>query len=238
MVMDGVAAVDNLTWTVRSGECWGVLGRNGSGKSTLLQLLTGYRRAWPGGEAGWFGSSGLTRMSEVRGRIGILAPWIGERIEPGATCRDVLLSGLCDGLGVHRGLAPGQVHGAEELAAAWGMGDWLERPMSSLSYGQARQVMLARAVVHSPDLLVLDEPFSGLDASWQARMVELLRHWAASGRTLVLATHSPEYMDELLTHGLILDSGRRVAGMEWPALRRTPAFAALFGPVREQRTGP
>ncbi len=237
VVMDGVAAVDNLTWTVRAGECWGVLGHNGSGKSTLLQLLTGYRRAWPGGEAGWFGRFGLTRMSEVRGRIGILAPWIGERIEPGATCRDVLLSGLCDGLGVHRDLAPVQIRGAEDLAAAWGMAEWLERTMSSLSYGQARQVMLARAVVHAPDLLVLDEPFSGLDASWQARMVELLRHWAASGRTLVLATHSPEYMDELLTHGLVLDGGRRVAGMEWAALRRTPAFAALFGPVREQRTG-
>jgi ABC-type multidrug transport system ATPase subunit len=69
--------------------------------------------------------------------------------------------------------------------------------------------MLARAVVHAPDLLVLDEPFSGLDASWQVRMVELLRHWTAQGRTLVLATHSPEYMDELLTHGLILHQGRR-----------------------------
>ena len=237
VVMDGRAAVDNLTWTVRGGECWGVLGHNGGGKSTLLQLITGYRRAWPGGEASWFGQSGLTRMAGVRGRIGILAPWIGERIEPGATCRDVVLSGLCDGLGVHRDLAPQQIRQAEELASAWGMSDWLDRPLSSLSYGQARQIMLARAVVHAPDLLVLDEPFSGLDASWQARMVALLSDWAVQGRTLVLATHSPEFMDELLTHGLILYQGRLVAAMEWPRLLRTAAFAGLFGPGEMVRTG-
>ncbi len=237
VVLDGRVAVDNLSWTVGAGECWGVLGHNGGGKSTLLQLITGYRRAWPGGEASWFGQSGLARMAEVRGRIGILAPWIGERIEPGATCRDVLLSGLCDGLGVHRGLVPDQVRQAEELALAWGMREWLDRPLDSLSYGQARQVMLGRAVVHAPDLLVLDEPFSGLDASWQARMVALLRDWAAQGRTLVLATHSPEFMDELLTHGLILQQGRCLAALEWRRLCRTPAFAGLFESGEMVRTG-
>jgi molybdate transport system ATP-binding protein len=229
VVMDGRAAVDDMTWSVRSGQRWGVLGRNGSGKSTLLQLVTGYRRPWPGGEASWFGRTGLVRMSEIRGRIGILAPWLGERMEPGASCRDVLLSGLCDGLGVHRGLGPAQIAMAEDLASAWGMGDWLERPLASLSFGQARQVMLARAVVHAPELLVLDEPFSGLDASWQLRMVELLSDWASRGGTLVLATHSPEFMDDLLTHGLILDDGRRTAAAEWPELRATEAFAGLFG---------
>jgi len=68
-------------------------------------------------------------------------------------------------------------------------------------------------------------------------MVELLRHWAATGRTLVLATHSPEYMDELLTHGLVLDQGRLAAAMEWPALRQSSAFAALFaapGQLRDE----
>jgi molybdate transport system ATP-binding protein len=91
--------------------------------------------------------------------------------------------------------------------------------------------------VHAPDLLVLDEPFSGLDASWQARMVALLSDWAVQGRTLVLATHSPEFMDELLTHGLILHQGRLVAAMEWPRLLRTAAFAGLFGPGELVRTG-
>ena len=236
VVMDGRPAIDDLTWTVRSGQCWGVLGRNGSGKSTLLQLVTGYRRAWPGGESSWFGRTGLIRMSESRGRIGILAPWLGERMEPGATCRDVLLSGLCDGLGVHRGLGPAQIAMAEDLAGAWGMEDWLDRALSSLSFGQARQVMLARAVVHAPELLVLDEPFSGLDASWQARMVELLSDWASRGRTLILATHSPEFMDDLLTHGLILDQGRCAEAMEWPKLRGTNAFTALFGQSGEGRS--
>ena len=237
VLMDGQAAVDSVSWTVRAGECWGVFGHNGSGKSTLLQLVTGYRRPWPGGETRWFGLSGLTRMRQVRSRIGILAPWLGERIESSASCRDVLLSGLCDGLGVHRGLTEAQIRQVEDLARAWGMAEWLARPLGSLSYGQARQVMLARAVAHAPELLVLDEPFSGLDASWQARMADLLRHWTAQGRTLVLATHSPEHMDDLLTHGLVLDQGRSIAAAGWPALREHSAFASLFDVPERLRNG-
>jgi len=237
VVMDGHAAVDSLSWTVMAGECWGVFGHNGSGKSTLLQLVTGYRRPWPGGEARWFGLSGLTRVRQIRSRIGILAPWIGERIEPSALCRDVLLSGLCDGLGVHSGLSAGQIRQVEDLGRAWGMEDWLERPLGSLSYGQRRQVMLGRAVVHAPELLVLDEPFSGLDASWQTRMTLLLRHWVSQGRTLVLATHSPEHMDNLLSHGIILDQGRCLAADEWSGLRGHPAFTALFDAPGQLRAG-
>lgn len=237
VVMDGQAAVDSLSWTVRAGECWGVFGHNGSGKSTLLQLVTGYRRPWPGGETRWFGLSGLTRIGQIRSRIGILAPWIGERIEQSALCRDVLLSGLCDGLGVHSGLSAEQMGQVEDLGRAWGMEDWLERPLGSLSYGQKRQVMLARAVVHAPELLVLDEPFSGLDASWQKRMTLLLRHWAAQGRTLVLATHSPEHLDNLLSHGIILEQGCCVAADEWAGLRGHPAFAALFDAPGQLRAG-
>lgn len=97
--------------------------------------------------------------------------------------------------------------------------------------------MLARAVVHAPELLVLDEPFSGLDASWQRRMTELLRHWVAQGRTLVLATHSPEHMDNLLSHGIILEQGRCLAADEWAGLREHSAFTALFDAPGQLRSG-
>lgn len=236
VIMDGVTALDSLSWTVHAGERWGVLGHNGGGKSTLLQLLAGYRRSWPGGDVRWFEGDGGGPMSGVRSRIGILAPWLGERMEPGATCRDVLLSGLCDGLGVHRGLTSEQMCMADDLAESWGMKDWMGRRLDSLSYGQTRQVMLARSVVHGPDLLVLDEPFSGLDASWQERMVVLLKNWVAQGRALVLATHSPEYMDELLTHGLVLHQGRCTVAESWPTVAASDAFADLFGGEARRRT--
>ncbi len=238
VVANGVAIVDNLDWTVRAGECWGVVGHNGSGKSTLLQMITGYRRPWPGGTLTWFGQADRFGIGQVRARIGILAPWIKDRIDPGATCRDILLSGLCDGLGVHRDLPAEQVRKAEDLARAWDMEDWMSRPLRSLSYGQARQVMLARAVVHGPELLVLDEPFSGLDRSWQARMAQLLRAFLDQGRTIVLVTHSPEFMDEVLTHGLLLERGRRRVDGEWSAVRDSADFARLFGEQAHGRGGP
>lgn len=228
VVMDGVAAVSGLNWTVRTGESWGVLGHNGGGKSTLLQLASAYRRAWPGGDVRWFGLDGSAGLGGIRRRMGILAPWLGERMEPGATCRDVILSGLCDGLGVFRNLDDGQIDAAEGLARDWGMAGWLSRPMSTLSYGQTRQVMLARAVVHNPELLVLDEPFSGLDRSWQDRMAELLTHWTSGGRTMILATHSPEFMGDLLSHGLILEQGRVAAQGTWAEVQGAAAFVRLF----------
>lgn len=229
VVMDAHPAVNNLTWTVEAGQRWAVLGRNGSGKSTLLQLATGYRHPWPGGKISWFGHQGRPEISSVRGRMGILAPWLAERLEPGVSCRDVILSGLCDGLGVHRNLSPADEAGADELIRLWGMEDWAERQAGTLSYGQFRQVMLARAVARGPELLVLDEPFSGLDAPWRERVAMLLRNWTGQSRTLILATHSPEYMEDLPTHGLLLDDGTCVFQGSWKKLSAHPAFGELFG---------
>ncbi|NCD26518.1 MAG: ATP-binding cassette domain-containing protein [Deltaproteobacteria bacterium] len=238
VVVGGVPAVDDLSWSVRGGECWGVVGHNGSGKSTLLRMITGYRRPWPGGGLTWFGQADRLGIGRVRARIGILAPWIKDRIDPGATCRDILLSGLCDGLGVHRGLPVTEILKAEDLARDWAMEEWMSRPLRSLSYGQARQVMLARAVVHGPELLVLDEPFSGLDRSWQARMVELLRTFLDQGRTIVLVTHSPEFMDGLLTHGLLLERGQARVIDTWPRVRASADFGRLFGDCGPGGHGP
>ena len=110
-----------------------------------------------------------------------------------------------------------------------GMEDWAERQAGTLSYGQFRQVMLARAVARGPELLVLDEPFSGLDAPWRERVAMLLRNWTGQSRTLILATHSPEYMEDLPTHGLLLDDGTCVFQGSWKKLSAHPAFGELFG---------
>lgn len=228
VVMNGVRALDNVSWDVPAGQRWAVMGANGAGKSTLLQLITGYRRPWPGGEVEWFGRTGSGDLGAVRNRIGILAPWIGERIDPDALCRDVILSGLCAGLGVHRGLSREDIQRMEAFADAWGMAGWLEKPLNSLSYGQTRQVMLARSVIHGPELLVLDEPFSGLDSAWQERMAALLMDWAAQGRTLILATHSPEFMDRLLTHALIVEDGKPLIKGTWTVVQASRYFADLF----------
>lgn len=236
VVMDGVRAVAGLNLDIRSGQCWAVLGHNGGGKSTLLQMLTGYRRPWPGGRLEWFGEADQFGIARVRSRIGILAPWIKERIEPQTLCRDILLSGLCDGLGVHRDLVPEQEARADSLAGDWGMREWMDKPLFSLSFGQARQIMLARAAVHGPELLVLDEPFSGLDQSWQERMKMLLAGLLAEGRTLVLVTHTPEFMVDILSHALVLEQGFCAIQGRWTDVRSSVPYARLFS-APEARTG-
>ena len=143
-VMDSRPAVNNLSWTVQSGQCWAILGPNGSGKSTLLQLVTGHRRPWPGGEITWFERPDRPEQRRPR-PYGYSRPVAGRASGPGASCRDTVLSGLCDGLGLHRNINPEDTAAADDLIRLWGMEDWMERGVETLSYGQFRQIMLARA---------------------------------------------------------------------------------------------
>lgn len=229
VVCDGVPAVKALNWTVRSGECWAVLGHNGSGKSSLLQMITGYRRPWPGGVLTWFEQKNQIGVTLARSRLGILAPWIKERIDPRSTCHDILRSGFCDGLGLHRNITRTQEAQVMALARSWDMQDWLPKSLAELSYGQARQIMLGRSVIHDPDLLVLDEPFSGLDAAWQGRMHQLLADMHAQGRTIIMATHSPELSTTLFSHALVLEAGACACQGTWDMARTSAAWARLFG---------
>ena len=116
------------------------------------------------------------------------------------------------------------------------MREWMDKPLFSLSFGQARQIMLARAVVHGPELLVLDEPFSGLDQSWQERMKMLLAGLLAEGRTLVLVTHTPEFMVDILSHALVLEQGFCAIQGRWTDVRSSVPYARLFS-APEARTG-
>ena len=212
----------DINLSIEACELFAVVGPSGSGKTTLLRVLAGLEQP----------SHGSIRLNGVDVRdIPVAGRNVGMVFQnfalwPHMTVFENIAFGHPSAQGSGTETVEARI---EKLLAILDITETRAARPAQLSIGQQQRVALARALAPGPGVMLLDEPFSGLDASWQLRMVELLSDWASRGRTLILATHSPEFMDDLLTHGLILDQGRCAEAMEWPKLRGTPAFAALFG---------
>lgn len=216
-----------LSWQGNAGETWVVAGKNGAGKSTFLQLVSGWRHPAPGGE--------ILRLEPAlsvllaKERMGVLAPWLTGAMEPATTVLEAILSGFSGSLGRPRPLPPGAHAAAHTLAQSFGIEAWLPLPVGSLSLGQMRLVHLARAVVHQPLVLVLDEPFAGLDAPWQHRLAALLASLATDERLVVVATHHPHHVAAIATHAMVLDGGRVSAMGPWVEVTKGPSWRHLMG---------
>ena len=234
--IDGARILHQIDWTIRPGEQWAVLGPNGAGKSTLLSLLAG--TIWPSAVDGPPGlveygfAAPEENVDDVRRRIGMVSAAMQAGFPYDLPVREAVASGLDGCLDVFR----------EPDAAGWArVGRWLKffglaelsaRSIRSLSRGQLRRVLLARAMAGEPALLVLDEPMAGLDQKARAAARELFDRLAARGVPLVMVTHHEADLPDCLQSGqgsrvLALRAGRvefcggREAFQEWKAARRT-----------------
>ena len=190
-------ALRDLDLDLAPGTCLAVLGPNGAGKSTLLRLLAGLSRP-SSGSVEIDGRAATHRAS--RGRVGYLGH--ATLLCPQLTVRENLVYAAR-----LYGVRPARAS-AERLLAAEGLEPWAERPAAALSRGQAQRVAVARALVHGPALLLLDEPFTGLDGGAAERLAERLRALRRSGHTAVLVTHGLDQARALADEALVLESGR------------------------------
>ncbi len=197
VVFGGVTLIDGLDWTVRRGENWAVLGPNGAGKTTLLNLITGDNLQGYANEIRLFGrlkGSGET-VWDIRRKIGVVSSELQERYRRGIQARDVVASGLFDSIGLFRRLTPEDRDRVEEWMDLLGILPLAERAYDGLSYGERRMVLIARAMVKSPLLLILDEPCQGLDAANRRKMLKLIdRIGGATGTRILYVSH---YEDEM-----------------------------------------
>jgi molybdate transport system ATP-binding protein len=188
---------DNLNWTVRRGEHWAVVGPNGSGKSTLLSLITGDNLQVYANEVLLFGKRRGEGESiwDIRRRIGVVSPELQLRYRKPVPVREVVLSGFFDSIGLYRRAEPAQEAVAERWLEILGMADHAERMFTRLSYGEKRLALIARAMVKSPELLILDEPCQGLDRPNRERILALLEGIGEQTATgLIYITHHEEEM--------------------------------------------
>ncbi|MBI4549984.1 MAG: ATP-binding cassette domain-containing protein [Candidatus Omnitrophica bacterium] len=210
LVRDGRQVLSGISWTVRSGENWVVLGRNGSGKSSLLEIVAGYLWATSGTVEVLGEIYGRTDLSFHRRKFGWVAPWILKRFRPWERVSDAIAAGT-EAL-----VEPGREPSRAVLAAARKQLSFLgcleleNRLCGSLSTGELMKVALARARVASPRLLILDEPFASLDMGARFDLYRILKKIAAArgGPCILMVTHHLEEIRPFFTHALLLRKGR------------------------------
>ncbi len=198
--------LNNINWTIRPGEFWQLKGKNGSGKSTLLSMITGENSKGYGQQLWLFGQqkgSGET-IWEIKEKLGYFTPSMIDSFSGHHTVEHMLISGLYDSIGLY--IYPTEIQ--LQLAKEWlGVLDLMEHRKTyfhDLSMGQQRLIMIARAMIKHPLLLLLDEPTSGLDDKSSALLVALVNKIATeSNTTLIFVSHreeeglQPQYIYEL-----------------------------------------
>lgn len=207
--------LDKLNWTVRAGERWALLGPNGSGKSVLLSLLYGDHPQAYANDIRLFGKPhgrGRTGTGQsiwaIKRQIGFVSPELHLYFPRHLTVMDVVYTGLTDTLVVPRTVDPAHAADACSLLTYFGLGTFGDRQFGSLSAGQQRLVLLCRALLKRPPVLILDEPFQCLDPAQIARARHLLDN-VPSTTTMLFVTHYTSEIPTSVTQFLRLEKGRR-----------------------------
>ena len=191
-------AVDRVSLAVPPGSIYGLLGPNGAGKTTVLRMLLGIIDP----SSGTRRVLGRERPLDAAREIGYLPEERG--LYPSMHARDAIaFVGALRGLPLREGRRR-----ADELLDSHGLGEWRGKPIRALSKGMAQTVQLLGAIVHAPRLIVLDEPFAGLDAINQARLEELIRRQARDGATVIFSTHVIAHAERLCERIAIIAKGR------------------------------
>jgi iron complex transport system ATP-binding protein len=222
---------ENLSLRLQAGEHTVVLGPNGSGKSSLVKLLSRelYPVVKPGSRLRIFGSE-TVNLWELRRRIGLVSQDLQAGYVGRVPAADVVLSGFFGSVGIGRSQQPtaGQHARVAELMAWLGLADLAERPFAQLSDGQRRRLLLARALVHDPAVLVLDEPTNGLDLKAKHQLLQILRDLARGGTTLLLVTHQIEAILPEIQRAVLLRAGQVVGDGPVSELLQDGPLSALF----------
>ncbi len=198
-------ALDNVSWTVKPGENWVVLGPNGCGKTTLLNLISGDNPQAYANEIYLFGQRRGTGESiwDIKRRTGVISSELQIRYRKPITAFEVVLSGFFDSVGLYRDYSPEQKESAEQWMEILGIADKSDRIFNQLSYGEQRMLLLARSMVKIPQILILDEPCQGLDRTNRRRILDAIEVIGRHSETnIVYVTHYPAEIPACMTHML------------------------------------
>ncbi|TFD69017.1 ABC transporter ATP-binding protein [Cryobacterium ruanii] len=197
-------AVSNLDLTVRAGSFYGIVGPNGAGKTTTLSMITGLLRP-TAGTALVHGIDVWVRPNEAKRVIGVLPDRL--RLFDRLTGAQLLYYA-----GTLRGLDNDTARSrSADLAAAFGLEDALNRLVADYSAGMTKKIALACAMIHSPRVLVLDEPLESVDPVSAVNVTEILQKYVAAGGTVVLSSHGMDLIQRVCDHVAIIVQGRVLA---------------------------
>ena len=223
----------NVDWTVRPGEHWALMGPNGGGKTTLLNALLGYMTPADGvmellgqayGDADW---------RDVRRPVGLVSSSLLQQLEPGETVLETVASGRTAMINFWGTMTRRDRVEAKALLRQVEAGGMETRRWGVLSQGERQRVLIARALMARPRLLILDEPCAGLDPAARGNFLAFLQRFALrrDSPTMILATHHVEEIVPAFTHVLVLKGGRVLAAGGKEKVLTSRILSKAFGAV-------
>lgn len=230
-----------IDWRVREGEHWCLLGLNGSGKTTLLNMINGY--IWPTvGQMAVLGKKfGEFDLRELRKSIGWVSTSLQQKLYGSETAFKIVLSGKFATIGLYDQTDEADTQKAEALMQSLGCAALMQRTYDTLSQGERQRVLIARALMASPKLLILDEPCTGLDVFAREQLLYMISSVAEQEQapTIIYVTHHVEEILPCFTKTLLIKDGTVFAASSTDDVLKTDTMSAFFGvPVRiEQHDG-
>jgi molybdate transport system ATP-binding protein len=221
--LDEKRVLEDLSFEVRAGECWVIHGHNGSGKTTLLRTLYGDHGVASGGRIQRAGIVPGVPLQEFKEKVGIVAPHLQADHPQELTVAQVVQSGRHASIGLNDAPSAADRAAAKRSLAFFGLSHMADRVIKEISYGQLRRVLFARAWVCRPSLLLLDEPFSGLDSPTRLSLMAHVASMVTSGTAVVMTTHYRTEWPSCVTHEIELSGGRAIycGPVRSPAVRRS-----------------
>jgi molybdate transport system ATP-binding protein len=200
----------NSFWQIRSDEHWAILGPNGSGKSTIVKLILGDNLQGYANQVMLFGrrkGSGET-LGEIKKHLGVVSSELQVHYRKKMSAYDVIASGFYDSIGLYHFPTPKQKTAVDEWIELLKIGDIAKEAYHQLSYGQKRMILLARAMVKSPALLIVDEPCHGLDIPNRKRILDVLERIGRTQTNLLYVTNHKDEILNCITHVMRLKKGK------------------------------
>jgi ABC-2 type transport system ATP-binding protein len=218
---DTTFAVDSVTLSVASGTIFGIVGPNGAGKTTTLSMVTGLLRP-DAGAVHVHGADVWADPATAKRNMGVLPDRLRlfDRLTGGQL---LYYSGILRGLS-----GPTVKSRSADLAVAFGLEDALDRLVADYSAGMTKKIALAAAMIHSPRLLILDEPFESVDPVSAANIIEILQKYTAAGGTVVMSSHSMDLIQRICDSVAIIVGGKVLVSGTMEQVRGAQSLEARF----------
>ncbi|MGC8605137.1 MAG: ABC transporter ATP-binding protein, partial [Desulfomonilaceae bacterium] len=210
VTLGGSFILKGIDWTVNKAENWALLGKNGAGKTTLLKVIVGEERPVWGGVIRRFGKDSLQAIDEIRRSISLVSPDFQADYMLSQTSLEMVLSGFYGSVGIPREPTEKQICSAQLWFKKLDLNCIENRQVCELSYGQIRMLLIVRALITNPKLLILDEPTSGLDSKAKNYVWKVVNHVIAKGTSVICVTHDHREMWPFISHVAIVKDGRMV----------------------------
>lgn len=210
-VRDGRRILDDVTWEVRADQRWLILGANGSGKTTMVRISSMYEHPSSGTVTVLGETLGRTDVRVLRRRIGVMSAAIGAQLRPALAAQDIVVTARYAAFEPWWHTYTTQDYDrARECLDQMGVGAFAERSLGTLSSGEQQRVLLARALMNEPGLIVLDEPSARLDLGGREQLVGALTDLTTdpTAPPLVLVTHHVDEVPPGMTHAMLLLNGQ------------------------------